>query len=374
MTREESGDVAGRAVADEIRGAFARHEYLVPDANAVRPGIAARAGRRRVRRRTFQSAAVALVALGVIAIPLAVRAWPNRPAPHQPPVAAASTDGALNFLLVGLDDSATAGTRDSADTIIVAHLPADRRRLYLITIPRDTWVDNGAGHPQIKLDRTYALGGFPQLAAAVTGLTGLSFDGAATVDLVGLGKLTDALGGVDLCVDYRVTSIHTGHSFVPGCYHFDGASATDYLRQRTDFAGVPPTDPANGFGALVRDRHQVTYLRAVLKKAMGADLVTDLVHLNTILAAAGSALVVDAGRRTVAELAREVGPALHDTIGVAAPPGDNVRHTDDPQGPAVGFAPTADSRSLYAAVKADQIAGWLASHPNAVMFPSPSPS
>jgi LCP family protein required for cell wall assembly len=370
----ESGDVAGRGVGDEIRRAFARHEHLVPDANSVRPGIAALAVRRRVRRRAFQSVGVALVALAVVATALAVRAWPSRPSSQPPAAAATALDGPLNFLLLGLDDSATAGARDSADTIIVAHVPADRSRVYLITIPRDTWVDNGPGQPQIKLNRTYALGGFPQLAAAVTGLTGLSFDGAATVDLVGLGKLTDALGGVDFCVDYKVTSIHTGHSFVPGCRHFDGADATDYLRQRTDIAGVPPTDPSAGFGALLRDRHQVAYLRAVLKKATAAQLLADPVHLNTILAAAGSALVVDTRDRKVSDVLREVAPALPDTVGIAAPPGDNVQHTDSGSGPVSGFEPTADGRAFFAAVKADQVAGWLAAHPSALMFPTPSPS
>jgi anionic cell wall polymer biosynthesis LytR-Cps2A-Psr (LCP) family protein len=78
---------------------------------------------------------------------------------------------AENFILVGSDSRApsqttgTGGDPNSvspigqrADTIMVVHLPADRKSAYLISIPRDSWVPI-PGYGQDKINAALAFGG-----------------------------------------------------------------------------------------------------------------------------------------------------------------------------------------------------------------------
>jgi len=353
-------------VEGELRRTFQRHEHLVPDPAALRPAIAAAASRRRVHRRVLGASGLAVLVLVALAIPTGLRAWNGHTASLLP---LASTNPAplkgrpLNYLIAGLDDFGLAegSTTDSADTVMVAHVPADRSRLYLITIPRDTWVDDGSGK-QLKLNRAYAAGGFAELARAVGGMTGLTFDGAATIGLSGLSRLTDAIGGVDFCVDYPAVSSHTGQRFDAGCRHFTGAQATDYLRERINFSNVPAADPAKGFGAIVRDRHQVDYLRAVLTKLTADSTLTDATKLARLLGMSGTGLVVDTHGVPPLEVATEVRPAMHDVVGIGAPFGEIVNHDGFS-----GFASPPEAAQLFAAVRTDQLRSWLTAHPDVLM-------
>lgn len=353
-------------VEGELRRAFQRHEHLVPDPAALRPAIDAAASRRRVHRRVLAAGGLAVLTLVALAVPTGVRAWSGRTATLLPLASAnpAPLKGRpLNFLIAGLDDAGVArgSTGDSVDTVMVAHVPADRSRLYLITIPRDTWVDDGSGN-QVKLNRTYAAGGFPELARTVGAMTGLAFDGAATIGLSGLSRLTDAIGGVDFCVEFTVTSSHTGQRFNAGCRHFTGPQATDYLRERRNFVDVPVADPANGFGAIIRDRHQVDYLRAVLAKLNAGGTLTDAAKLAGLLGMGGTGLVVDTHGVPPLDMATELRPATHDVVGIGTPFGESVNHDGF-----AGLDSPPEAAQLFAAVHDDQLKSWLNTHPDVLM-------
>ena len=94
------------------------------------------------------------------------------------------------------------------------------------------------------------------LSATLHRLTGIRFDGAALIDFSGFRKVIDLLGGVQMCVDTEVRSIHTDRVFPPGCQQMDGAQALDYVRQRYDLPG----------GDYDRQRHQQQLLRAMLDR------------------------------------------------------------------------------------------------------------
>ncbi len=57
-----------------------------------------------------------------------------RPRPSKPPATSPAHD-ALNYVLIGADDSAGGASR--SDALVVLHLAADRRSAYLISFPRD---------------------------------------------------------------------------------------------------------------------------------------------------------------------------------------------------------------------------------------------
>ncbi len=176
--------------------------------------------------------------------------------------------GPLNLLLIG-STGATA-IRDAGDTIrtiIVAHLPKAMDKAYLVSVPRDLLVDIlghalGELHRRPRQDRCRVrvrpggVGGTRLVSATLSQLRASSSTARAVIDFAGLKSAVDILGGVDMCVDTRVVSIHTGAVFEPGCRRTTSAETLDYLRQR-DF---PDGDDA-------RQRPSAQFLKAFLDRA-----------------------------------------------------------------------------------------------------------
>ncbi|WP_436970723.1 LCP family protein [Micromonospora rifamycinica] len=203
-------------------------------------------------------------------------------------------DAGLNYLVVGSDRRAGAQQADQrSDTILIVHLPPGLRQAYLISVPRDLLVaippdSAGYGGGQDKINAAYEHGGGGEggtrlLSATLTRLTGIRFDGAALVDFAGFRQVIDLLGGVRMCVDTEVRSIHTGTHFPVGCQQMDGAKALDYARQRYDLPN----------GDYDRQRHQQQMLRAMLDRAAQSHLRSDPVQLDRVLRAVGGSLTVD---------------------------------------------------------------------------------
>jgi anionic cell wall polymer biosynthesis LytR-Cps2A-Psr (LCP) family protein len=117
-----------------------------------------------------------------------------------------TVSGPLNYLLVGSDQrtgSPDAGAR--SDTIIIVHIPAGLKQAYLISVPRDLYVEipPGAGYQggSDKINAAFEYGGGGQggsqlLSATLTRLTGIRFDGAALIDFSGFKQVIDLVGGV----------------------------------------------------------------------------------------------------------------------------------------------------------------------------------
>lgn len=208
----------------------------------------------------------------------------------------------LNYLLIGSDHRPGANPEDQrSDSILIVHVPAGMRQAYLISIPRDLLVAipaaPGYGGGQDKVNAAYEHGGGGEagarlLSATLTRLTGIRFDGAALVDFSGFQQVIDLLGGIRMCVDTQVRSIHTKTLFTPGCQQMDGARTLDYVRQRYNLPD----------GDYDRQRHQQQMLRAVLDKAGETHLRSDPVKLDQVLRAVGGALTVDTNGVPVEDL------------------------------------------------------------------------
>jgi LCP family protein required for cell wall assembly len=222
---------------------------------------------------------------------------------------AASIDGAVNLLLMGIDQRSTAKPGDliRADSIMVLHISADHQFAYLVSIPRDLYVDIPAYAPtgyaggKDKINAAFAFGsmkgkglsgGAQLLAKTVTQLTGLSFAGAAIVDFQGFKKVVDVLGGIYMCLDQPVDSAHikdpkTGRPvhYDKGCFQLTGSQALDYVRQRY---GLPNTD-------YDRQRHQQQFLNAILAKIRKSGVLKDPGKLNELIGAIGKAVTIDRG-------------------------------------------------------------------------------
>uniref|UniRef100_UPI0038B59934 LCP family protein n=1 Tax=Plantactinospora veratri TaxID=1436122 RepID=UPI0038B59934 len=202
---------------------------------------------------------------------------------------------AKNILILGSDTrdpSNTGGSR--SDTIILAHLPADRSSAQLVSIPRDTWVnvpkskDGKHGGRDAKINAAYAWGGIPLMVQTVEKFTGVRVDHVALVDFAGFKEIVDALGGVQITVEESFTSTHSllpsgRREFKKGTQVMDGAQALDYARERYAFKD----------GDFARIRHQQQVIRAILDKAASGGTLANPAKLNSFVRASADAVSVD---------------------------------------------------------------------------------
>ncbi|GAA1311835.1 hypothetical protein Psi02_72160 [Planotetraspora silvatica] len=65
---------------------------------------------------------------------------------------------AQNWLVIGADRRPAESGFQRSDSIMIAHIPADRKRIFLIGIPRDSYVPI-PGHGTDKINAAYAYGG-----------------------------------------------------------------------------------------------------------------------------------------------------------------------------------------------------------------------
>ncbi|MEV4821527.1 LCP family protein [Micromonospora sp. NPDC049274] len=267
-------------------------------------------------------------------------------------------DGPLNYLLVGTDRRAGSSEPDQrSDTILIVHVPAGRREAYLVSIPRDLLVAippaNGFGGGPDKINAAYEHGGGGQagtrlLSVTLNRLTGIRFDGAALIDFSGFRKVIDLLGGVRMCVDTPVRSIHTNRVFPTGCQQMDGAQALDYVRQRYDLPN----------GDFDRQHHQQQLLRAMLDSAGHADLRSNPVKLDQVLRAVGGSLTVDTN-----------GVPLEDLLlALRALPPDGMHGVQVPSSPQtidqVSYVVLDNGgNGLFEAVRGTRVPAWAQANP-----------
>jgi LCP family protein required for cell wall assembly len=186
-------------------------------------------------------------------------------------------DGAIDILLVGVDsrtdahgnplspeELATLRVGDdvatNTDTIILIRIPNNGKSATAISIPRDTYVELPDGEGKMKINGVYgdarlatmkelienegmdpvegerrgAEAGREALIKTVATLTGVTVDHYAEIGLLGFSLITDALGGVDVCLKDAVYEPLSGADFPAGWQRLDGPQALSFVRQRHD--------------------------------------------------------------------------------------------------------------------------------------------
>lgn len=222
------------------------------------------------------------------------------PAPAAPPPPEPIADlppVPMNILLIGSDTrgnarelaahtAATGASSDHrADTLMLVHVPADRRTFYVVSLMRDLWVDI-PGYGGAKINTSLEVGGIDLATRTVESLLGTRIDHTVMMDFHGFKLLTDGLGGVDVNVTTPFQSTHeTRHVFHAGVNHLDGQAAMEFVRERYAFVD----------GDYQRVRNQQTFLRALLAKLTSGGALNDVTAVRALVDFAGGHLTVDQG-------------------------------------------------------------------------------
>ncbi|MEV0594324.1 LCP family protein [Nonomuraea cavernae] len=232
-----------------------------------------------------------------------------------PPAGARVVDvsGALNVLLIGSDTREGAGNevygpraaRDKvgkrSDTIVLLHLPADRRRATAVSVPRDSIVriPRCSGRPARTdlINSAYDQGGSACLGATLEQLTGLTIDHSVEVDFTGFKAMVDALGGVEVSLPRAVNDKASKLVLPAGKSLVNGEQALGFVRLRR-----------YGDGSDVqRVKRQQQLMLAMLKKAQSQ--AAEPARLKAFLGAVSRSVRTDLDPQSMFELARSLSKA-----------------------------------------------------------------
>ncbi|MFF8905540.1 LCP family protein [Streptomyces olivaceoviridis] len=242
-------------------------------------------------------------------------------------------------------------TGSNADVEMVLHISADRSNATVMSIPRDTMTkvpaceDSESGqstngyYGQINSALQY---GPACQVATVHQLTGITIDHFVKLDFSGVVKMSDAVGGVSVCVSDDVYDTYSHLKLSKGSHTLKGVAALEFVRSRHGF----------GDGSdLGRTVTQHIFLSAMIRKFKSAGTLTDPTAVYHLADAATKALTVDDGLGTVKKLislADDVNKVptkriTFTTMQTAPDPGDNDRVVVGP-----------GAKSLFATIANDQ--------------------
>ncbi|MCS0604901.1 LCP family protein [Streptomyces sp. LP11] len=190
----------------------------------------------------------------------------------------------------------------NADVEMVLHISADRSNATVMSIPRDTMTQVPACHDAESRQSTNGYYGQINSAlqygpacqvATVHRLTGIPIDHFVKLDFSGVVKMSDAVGGVSVCVDDDVYDTYSHLKLSEGTHTLKGVAALEFVRSRHGF----------GDGSdLGRTISQHIFLSAMIRKFKSAGTLTDPTAVYDLADAATKALTVDDGLGTVKKL------------------------------------------------------------------------
>src|SRR6201997_3004715 len=235
-------------------------------------------------------------------------------------------DGAIDILLVGLDSrtdahgnplsaeelsALRAGDEEATntDTIILIRIPNNGKSATAISIPRDSYVA-APGLGKTKINGVYVQtreakraslvkagdsaedamargteAGRDALIKTVADLTGVTVDHYAEIGLLGFAMITDALGGVDVCLKEAVFEPLSGADFPAGRQRLNGPQALSFVRQRHDL-------PRGDLDRVVR---QQVVMASLAHRVISGKTLSSPTTLKRLEAAVQRSVVISSG-------------------------------------------------------------------------------
>lgn len=210
--------------------------------------------------------------------------------------------GDENFLIIGVDTRAGANSNMGAgdtsdaegtrsDTMMLVNIPANRKRVAVVSFPRDlaiqptlceVWNEDtrsygpDKAYTETKLNSAFAFGGPKCLVKVIQKISGLNINRFLGVDFAGFSKMVDALGGVEVCTPTPIEDYELGTVLeTAGRQTIDGHTALQYVRARQ------VTTEYNGdYGRIKR---QQLFLSSLLRSMISHNTFFSLSKLNNVV-------------------------------------------------------------------------------------------
>lgn len=167
------------------------------------------------------------------------------------------TNHTFAVYISGIDTEGAVSTSSRSDVNILAIVNPDTKEILLINTPRDYYVPLSISNG-VKDKLTHAgIYGVDVSMDTLGMLYGIDVNYFFRLNFTGFTGIIDALGGIDVTLDYDAILTQTGYLEVhSGVNHFNGAQALVFARERYAY-----TD-----GDRQRGRNQMTVISSVVKK------------------------------------------------------------------------------------------------------------
>ena len=281
---------------------------------------------------------------------------------------------ALNILLMGADDPEQlvdkptveellrAGEWDPgayrSDTLMVVHIPADRKAAYLVSIPRDSFVtiydEEGEEHGEAKINEAFSEYGPFGTWRTVEELSGVAIDHMAIIDFNGFRELTAAIGGVDVFIPEDVYDSKQDQQWKQGEVHLEGVLALKYVRMRYGLTQ----------GDFDRVDRQQNFLRAVMKKMLSSETVGSPTRFPRTVRAIADHLTIDEewSDGALRGLAFDLRGLNGDKVRFMTLP--NLGTDTDPTAGSIVAVDERRAKVLFEAMENDRVATYLRRNPD----------
>lgn len=193
--------------------------------------------------------------------------------------------GRINILLLGKAGEHHPG-RNLTDTVMIMSLDTAHKKISLLSLPRDLYVEVPKNHVFMKINSVYQYSlnqekGAALIQETVEEITGLPLHYFLIIDFDGFEKVIDALGGINVNVERDIYDprypgpnySYETFELKKGLQTLDGKTALKYVRERHN-------DPEGDFG---RAKRQQQVIQAVKNKAFSIRTFMNALALNELL-------------------------------------------------------------------------------------------
>ncbi|MET0974144.1 MAG: LCP family protein [Leifsonia sp.] len=215
--------------------------------------------------------------------------------------------GGVNLLLVGSDSGGgdeAYGERGEhlGDVTILLHIANDHSNATVVSFPRDLYVRipecdaseaenaDGTDGGTDKINTALAYGGLACTVRTVSELTNLEIPYAAVIEFNGVVAMSNAVGGVTVCVAEKIEDEYTGTFLDPGEHTLQGIDALQFLRTRHGIATGSDT---------ARISNQQVFLASLARTIKSDDTLTNPVRLYGLAKAAAENMTLSTSLNNV---------------------------------------------------------------------------
>jgi LCP family protein required for cell wall assembly len=293
------------------------------------------------------------------------------PTGSRPPSATTTVqanNAPMNIVLIGTDTRKT--ERGLSDTLIVMHLSADRKSVYLVSFPRDMYV-SVPGYSKQKINAAYSYGGSSLSVQTLENLTGARIDHVVTIDFNDFISLVDTVGPVPLdnpVASKAVDDRGVKYTFPKGAMTLtDGRMALAFVRQREELPN----------GDLDRTLRQRAFIKALALKIATPEVLANPSKLTDVISTVSRFIKVDAQltNQAIYSLGLSMTGITHgDQIHLLMAP--ITGFGTSPDGLSIDVVDVAGVTALGKALQNDTMPAYVAAHPSVEYgyTPVPNPS
>ena len=292
---------------------------------------------------------------------------------------------ALNILVLGADAEADGNNNSSSikadldedgrwkdgrihrsDTIMVAHVSADRSRVSVISIPRDSYVtiydEKGEPRGENKINAAFADYGPNGAISTVEHLTNLRLDHLVIMDWDGFRDMTQAVGGVRVYIPETFYDTSQKVEWEKGWHKLKGKRALQYVRTRYGL----------GDGDFDRIKRQQNFIRLLLKKMMSSENISNPISLQKTVSSVAQHLTIDEefSVSTITDLAWNMKGLNVDEVDFMTVPLAPIRFGNDANGQSIVNLDVEKGEELWRMVRKDRVKRYLRLNPDAAKLGS----